>query len=427
MNKIQKLNLYNIRRSFEKKTGTRLLPASEVYAEESDRNTQPKSKRHPFKTVAPIILCVIILAGCLFAVLPKLGNTSEPSESTESKPSLSESQVPSGSEENENAEETKPTEGLNIDDYNMQIVRESNGMTVSQTILIPDGRPINIEAVVDTANAERVSTYKYLPKWISDELRVAVFEAYFQERAKEVYRYTYGNATYHWDLKNDSEWYTYGYSRQLSPVDQPNLFLRNCYTSYDASDMLPSLSDVEFSLASAVKECAPVVEVLAEGSTYEPYIIRPYSLLEDDLPSGSYYYIVFRRIVDGMPIVAGLDLQFRVSEEEAFQIIWTMYDIEETPITQTIIGVNDALRLLEENAGELDHNILYSWEQPDGDIAVSKIALEYFVMQGTEGNGIIIPIWRFYIGSDAEQINRFRDRVIAVNALTGEVIMRRRR
>ena len=169
MNKIQKLNLYNIRRSFEKKTGTRLLPASEVYAEESDRNTQPKSKRHPFKTVAPIILCVIILAGCLFAVLPKLGNTSEPSESTESKPSLSESQVPSGSEENENAEETKPTEGLNIDDYNMQIVRESNGMTVSQTILIPDGRPINIEAVVDTANAERVSTYKYLPKWIQTD------------------------------------------------------------------------------------------------------------------------------------------------------------------------------------------------------------------------------------------------------------------
>lgn len=140
------------------------------------------------------------------------------------------------------------------------------------------------------------STYKYLPKWISDELRVAVFEAYFQERANEVYRYTYGNATYHWDLKNESEWYTYGYSRQLSPVDQPNLFLRNCYTSYDASDMLPSLSNVEFSLASAVKACAPVVEVLAEGSTYEPYIIRPYSLLEDDLPSGSYYYIVFRRM-----------------------------------------------------------------------------------------------------------------------------------
>ena len=178
---------------------------------------------------------MIILAGCLFAVLPKLGNTSEPSESTESRPSLSDSQVPSGSEEKENAEETKPKEGLNIDDYNMQIVRESDGKKITQTIVVDEKYTLQIDAVVDVSNVERAGMYEYIRHPITDSERDSLLAAYHGDRIDQVYHYTYGNAN-NWVLKNKKEFIRFGYSLSCNGIGEDTFWIRDQYVLIDEYD-----------------------------------------------------------------------------------------------------------------------------------------------------------------------------------------------
>ena len=427
MKQIQKHNLYNIRRSFEKRTGMRLLTASEVYAEESDRSTHPKAKQHPFKTVVPIMLCVIILAGCLFAVLPKLGNTSGSNESTGPNPSLSESQVPSGSENEEQPESTKPTDGLNIDDYNMQIVRESNGKEIAQTLVVDENHTLQIDAFVNTSNVQRISNYAYIPAEITDEQRTALFEAYFGERADEVYHYTYGNAN-SWILKNENEDYKFGYGREYGLIDAPLFTLRNAniQTSAFPKNMHLQFFDANISLDDAYAKCNFILPSLVENKLYEPDWVRPFPLPEATDDKG-YFWITYRRIIDGMPITADVDLRFFVSENEVIRVVGVLYEIKELPFNQKIISAEDAFELLKTNVELINvHNLDSITRHYFSDtIPISEISLEYKVMRN--GNGYVIsPIWRFVVGETDEQRMMYRDIIIAVNAVTGEIIIETR-
>ena len=427
MNQIQKHNLHNIKRSFEKKTGTRLLTASEVYAEESDRNTQQKSKRHPFKTVAPIILCVIILAGCLLAVLLKLGNTSESNESAGPNPSLSESQVPSGSENEEQLEGTKPTEGLNIDDYNMQIVRESNGKEITQTLVVDENHTLQIDAFVNTSNVQRISNYAYIPAAITDEQRTALFEAYFGDRADEVYHYTYGNAN-SWKLKNETEDYMFGYGREYGLIDAPMFSLRNAnvQTAAFPTNMHPQHSDANISLDDAYAKCNFILPSLVENKLYEPDWVRPFPLPEATDDKG-FFWITYRRIIDGMPITADVDLRFFVSENEVIRVVGVLYETEELPFNQKIISAEDAFEILKANAELINvHNLDgITRHYFSNTIPISEISLEYKVMRNDSAY-VISPTWRFVVGETDEQRLMYRDIIIAVNALTGEIIIETR-
>ena len=427
MNQIQKHNLHNIRRSFEKKTGTRLLTASEVYAEEINRSTHPKAKQHSFKMVVPIILCVIVLSGCLLAALLKVRNTSEPSESPGSKPSLSESQVPSGSENEEQLEDTKPTDSLNIDDYNMQIVRESNGKEITQTLVVDENHTLQIDAFVNTSNVQRISNYAYIPAEITEEQRTALFEAYFGERVDEVYHYTYGNAN-SWKLKNEVDDYMFGYGREYGLIDAPLFTLRNAniQTSAFPRNMHSQLSDTSISLDDTYVKCNFILPSLVGNKLYKPDWIRPFPLPEATDGKG-FYWITYRRNIDGMPITADVDLRFFVSENEVIRIAGVLFEIEEFPFNQKIISAEDAFELLKANAESINvHNLdVITRAYFSNTIPISEISLEYKVMRN-ESEYVISPIWRFVVGETDEQRLMYRDIIIAVNAVTGEIIIETR-
>lgn len=429
MNKIQKHNLHNIRRSFEKKTGTRLLTASEVYAEETDRNTQPKSKRHPFKTVAPIILCVIILAGCLFAVLPTLGNTSEPNESTGPNPSLSESQVPSGNKNEEQPEGTKPTEGLNTDDYNMQIVRESDGKKITQTIVVDEKYTLQIDAVVDVSNVERVGMYEYIRHPITDSERDSLLAAYHGDRIDQVYHYTYGNAN-NWVLKNKKEFIRFGYSLSCNGIGEDTFWIRDQYVLIDEYDgyMLDSIDSAEMkiSLEAALFMCDTLVQSLTDA----PHIadnVRPFKQHQET--EDGMLWIVYHRVADGMPITAYNDLKFYVLDSGVTHLHGALYDLEPVVTDSKIISLDDAIAYLQKNASHvndgsnfMDFDRLY-----DDVIPISEITFEYVVVKHEKYEYAVVPVWRFVIGNDEESRLIARDRIISVNALTGELIADRRR
>ena len=65
MSKMEPHNLHNIKRNFEKKTGTRLLP----YADNMD-HSEPRRNSHPKMAVVSVLLCAVILvSGLLIAFL----------------------------------------------------------------------------------------------------------------------------------------------------------------------------------------------------------------------------------------------------------------------------------------------------------------------------------------------------------------------
>lgn len=415
MNQIQKHNLHNIKRSFEKRTGTRLSSETKAYTEEAG------SKQRPMKSVLPIILCVLVLVGCLLISLSKLRSLFNYNNVTDPNSSLSESQAPS------NNEETKPTESLGIDDYNMQIVRESNGKEITQTLVVDENHTLQIDALVNTSNVQRISNYAYIPAAITDEQRTALFEAYFGDRADEVYHYTYGNAD-SWKLKNENEDYMFGYGREYGLIDAPLFTLRNAniQTSAFPQNMHPQLSDANISLDDAYAKCNFILPSLVDNKLYEPDWVRPFPLPEATDDKG-FFWITYRRIIDGMPITADVDLRFFVSENEVIRVVGVLYETEELPFNQKIISAEEAFEILKANAELINvHNLDgITRHYFSNTIPISEICLEYKVMRN-DSNYVISPIWRFVVGETDEQRLMYRDVIIAVNALTGEIIIETR-
>ena len=422
MSKMEPHNLHNIKRNFEKKTGTRLLP----YADDTDTK-EPQKNRHPMMAIISVLLCVVILLSGLAIAFPHLKDTFGTNNHTGSNPSLSESQVPSGSEYGETVEGTEPTENLSIDDYNMQIVRESNGKEITQTLVVDENHTLQIDAFVNTSNVQRISNYEYIPAAITDEQRTALFEAYFGDRADEVYHYTYGNAN-SWKLKNENEDYMFNYGREYGLIDAPLFSLRNAniQTASFPTNMHAQFSDANISLDDAYAKCNFILPSLVENKLYEADWVRPFPLPEATDDKG-YFWITYRRIIDGMPITADVDLRFLVSENEVIRVTGVLYETEELPFNQKIISAEDAFKLLKTNVELINvHNLDSITRHYFSDtIPISEISLEYKVMRNENGY-VISPIWRFVVGETDEQRMMYRDIIIAVNAVTGEIIIETR-
>lgn len=416
MSKMEPHNLHNIKRNFEKKTGTRLLP----YADNMD-HSEPRRNSHPKMAVVSVLLCVVILVSGLLIAFPYLRSAWGESNSTDSISSLSESQVPSGSEENENTEESKPTEILSIEEYNLQLVHQCNESVVSESFMATDKLKFEINASVSTGNVDRVSLYEYIPMTISDAQRSNLLKAYFQERIDEVYHHTVGNSN-SWLLFNDTEYYHFGYNRSPQYIDESGFFLINQKVGLvDLTDgMRESLDDVGFPLSDAYSQCNVLIEAVVGNTEYMPSIIRPISTARPTVKGA--YWIVYRRELDGVPVIANWDLKFFVTQNEVVKMVGTLYEVQELSLEQQIISMDDALASLEKHASLIDYDFLeisYFFEET---IPVSKITFEYLVLPGSDGRYIVTPIWRFQLGETEDQRNILRDKVIAVNALTGELI-----
>lgn len=307
---------------------------------------------------------------------------------------------------------------------NMQTVRESDGKKITQTIVVDENHTLQIDAFVNTSNVQRISNYAYIPAAITDEQRTALFEAYFGERAKEVYHYTYGNAN-SWELKNEDEYYKFNYSREYGLIDAPLFTLRNVniQTSAFPTNMHLRFSDTNISLDDAYVKCTFILPSLVGNKVYKPDWIRPFPLPEATDGKG-FYWITYRRSIDGMPITADSDMRFFISENEVIRVLGVLYEIEELPFNQKIISAEDAFELLKANVELINVHNLDSITRHyfSNTIPISEISLEYKVMRA-ENEYVISPIWRFVVGKTDEQRLMYRDIIIAVNAVTGEIII----
>lgn len=322
--------------------------------------------------------------------------------------------------------ETTLPQNVNTDDpdtFNIQCVKEQDGSAVSQKISISQNYVLSIEALVNTSEVERVALYQYNPVSITDAERTSLFKAYFQEKADDVYHYTEGNADA-WVLMTDNEQYLFGFGRGNGPIDEPLFTLRNATIGILPFNMLNSISDAGVTLSEAFQKCSPLICALVPDSTYEPDCIRPF-LLSEESPDG-YLWITYRKVVDGIPITANYDLRFYVTNAEVICLIGTLYQLDELTLDQPIISLDAALSSLSKYALLIDPDTLSIRDLYSDTIPVTEISFEYIVLRGYDFTYTVTPVWRFLIGSDEDQRLMHRDKIIAVNALTGELILERR-
>lgn len=325
--------------------------------------------------------------------------------------------------ETESSEPTNTTSSIvSPEDFNIQSIRQSDGSSIYKSFSIDDTYSLKIQAVVNTKSVERVSTYKYIPTPISDSERTALFETYFQERANEVKHHTVGNSDC-WVLRNEKEQYHFNYGRATGSVYEDLFVLRNCNIVI-GMDMINSIQQAGISLSDSYDKCSTLIPSLVQGASYQPDCVRPHNL-KDDYDSYC-LWITYRRVIDGIPITSNNDLRFFVTNNEVFFILGSLYDIDEIPLTEQIISLDAAIASLEKNASLINTSALFIDEICSSTIPVSEITFEYIVERGVDFDYTIVPIWRFQIGSTEEERLIYRDRIIAVNALTGDIISERR-
>ncbi|BAK99672.1 hypothetical protein OBV_24740 [Oscillibacter valericigenes Sjm18-20] len=68
-----------------------------------------------------------------------------------------------------------------------------------------------------------------------------------------------------------------------------------------------------------------------------------------------------------------------------------------------------------------DNAVLIDFYEHDV-MSIGKITLEYIVTKALTDEASIIPAWRFWIGSDVDEMSLNRGKIIAIDATTGELI-----
>lgn len=305
-----------------------------------------------------------------------------------------------------------------ISDANMELVRSVNGTAIEETITMADGKQIILNAQVDTENVESVKQYQYEVLPVTDELRKMLFTTFFGERASEA---IYDQRNDVWELHNSEsigDYYLYEHTMAMAGESVPGeeiftLQYRDVNLYPFDDNLLSSLEKcgVSTPLEDVISLCSTITDAIAPQSNYTADTVLPYG----SQGRHPYYKIFFRRTVDGMPITGYNDLSFWVDSNGIQTISGALYELTAQPISSDLLTLEDAVSILQENATLID---FYG----EDTLTVGAISLEYIVTLTETQEAVVVPAWRFQIGSDDDALMINRMRVLAVNAVTGELI-----
>ena len=103
------------------------------------------------------------------------------------------------------------------------------------------------------------------------------------------------------------------------------------------------------------------------------------------------------------------------------KVFGCLYEVGNTILTDPIISVDKAVESLKDSIFQMSFQ-----EFDNNTLTVNEITLEYIVVNADDGKAYIRPAWRFVVGENEEKQNRYRDRIIAIDAVTGDLIQGRR-
>lgn len=363
--------------------------------------------RKPIVQTISILLCLLLLSSC--QSLPREPASSE-SDGNADTIAIPSSQPPSASDEKSNV--------FSLQVENLELVQASDGTTVQETLTADTGKQLILDAQVDTKAVQDLHQYKYELVPVTEELRSDLFTAYFGSRASEA---IYDERNNVWELHNSDaigDYYLYHVYYPMAggsvPDEQAFMLEYRDVNLYPFDDnLLPSVADCDMSLSldDAIAQCDSIMNSIAPQADYVVDTVLPYGT-DGRRP---YYKIFYRRIADGIPIIGYNDFYYMVDDNGIQTISGALFSIYSQTISSKILSLEDAVSILRENMN------LVSFYEEDL-LQIGKISMEYFVTKTETGEVLITPAWRFQIGVDADTLGAARNRVLAVDAVTGELI-----
>lgn len=374
--------------------------------------------KHKAAAIFALVMVLVLTASC----------AAPPQHSGENQPSFDQQVSTSPSETTENPSATSK-EPLSVEEYNYQSVHSEDGRQITGSFVIDDTFTLEIDAVVDVSNVERVSMYEYVPASITDAQREALLGAYFGDRIDEVKHNTNGWNN-HWELSTDTEFYSFGYSFGKNLISEETFFLRDYKKEIREFDelMLNGISEagMRISLGEAYDLCDRLLCTVTDDQ-YVPTNVRPFKMNPNT--DDGMLWIVWSKSADGMPITADNDPKFYLTDNDVIYLHGTVYDTVPMEIPDKIISLDEAVASLGNYASYInDPNNFMGFEFIYNDaVPVTEITFEYVVVRDENYRYTVVPVWRFLIGDDEESRLMYKDRVISINAITGELIAERRR
>lgn len=300
----------------------------------------------------------------------------------------------------------------------LAIISDSDGQHIEMNQETSAGDKLCIDAVVETTGITQVSKYNYVLVPVSEELRQNLFEARFGERVSEI---EYDELNNVWTLSNSSsvaDYYLYNTYYPMAGETVPgeesfSLEYRkvNLYPFDDNLLESVSSSTVTLPLDEVISLCDQLVGAIANLEDYTVDYVHAYGT-NGRRP---YYKLVYKRVLDGMTVTGYNDLIFLVDSDGVEKVYGSIFDVEEVGLQESIISAEAAAAILSSNIAQVSFG-------ENKMLSVGKITLEYLVTQNMMGETSIIPAWRFWLGDTEDRMNLNRGKILAVDAVTGELI-----
>lgn len=301
---------------------------------------------------------------------------------------------------------------------NLDIFANYEGTKIERVIDVLNKESLFIDAVIDVDGINRVSQYEYLTKDITEEVRANLFQSVFLDAADEA---EYDELNDVWTLDIDPDirnyfLYQVSYSNGGTTVSGEQIIIleNRYYDLYPFEDnRLSTVSDskVDVSIDAAIGICKRTVNAITNADNYVADCVQGYG----NNGRRPYYKIVFRYTLDGMPVSGYNDLTFLFDNNGIEMVKGSLFSVKEIGLTKNILSPDEAVERLQEQADFLIF-------EDESQIMVSKVTLEYIVINSPEGKMLIIPVWRFWLGNDEDERNFLCHKILAIDALTGELI-----
>lgn len=302
-----------------------------------------------------------------------------------------------------------------LSDNNEPVFEQAGEEHIERTIGLADDKKLIIAADVDTGNVENVNSYDYIITEVSDETREKIFEVCFGDRAGDA---VYDERNDVWELRNSdsvADYYSYSvtfpFSASVESQERITFFNHRPdlnpfeYNRLDNADE----SCCRLNIDDAVKMCDELVENVEAFHGMKTDFIHAYGK-DGRTP---YYRLMYKRVIDGMVVNGYDDIFILVDDDGIEKLSGAVYEVSDSDKNISIITVDEAVDKLEENAGYIS---------TVDDLYVTQITLEYCAVKRAAGRVAVVPVWRFCLGASKNERNLLRTNILAVNAVTGELI-----
>ncbi len=312
---------------------------------------------------------------------------------------------------------------------------EYTGETITQVIEGADGRKIMIDAQVHSEGIGEVSCYRYIPVPFTEEHRTDLFTEMHPAESWDVLEAAvYYPETDAWEFVTPmgAAWIYQITHSEIPDEEVLNHENTSAGISSPVKQVFPvvirkDIMDAEnmLLLEKAFQAVSPneieqlglydIGSIDKNGS----YICSFIHLCETE-DGKTYIKAVFKKMLDGMPVTVWHDFSTVTGNDSPFpvKIRGSLFAEEEIGLEKPILSVSEAVNVLQKQIDRIPIQ-----EEP---LSVKKICLEYLSVISSEGELLIVPVWRFYAGEDEAAQSLKSEELIAVNAISGELIWERR-